>query len=195
MPTPYGGTLQEEDAVAGWWDEFYRAEHPYLEEPEPWLVDVLGSRGPGRALDLGAGTGRHSIWLAANGWSVVAVDSSSVAMTELGRHVRETDATIRAVTAELTEWDADGETFDAIIAAFVYQPSVFARLVRSLAPGGILVAVVHEASDHDRAQELAAALDGLARIELLESVRATSVARNAWTGEPEGHVRLIAHPV
>ncbi|QDQ97815.1 class I SAM-dependent methyltransferase [Tomitella fengzijianii] len=38
------------------------------------LSDVLDARSPGRALDCGCGTGRHSVKMAERGWEVVGVD-------------------------------------------------------------------------------------------------------------------------
>src|SRR5580700_1279093 len=38
------------------------------------LTSLLASLKPGKALDLAAGSGRHSRWLAERGWGVTAVD-------------------------------------------------------------------------------------------------------------------------
>ena len=42
-----------------------------------WTVNLL-PRPPGRALDVGAGTGRDAAWLARLGFQVVAVEPSGV---------------------------------------------------------------------------------------------------------------------
>jgi SAM-dependent methyltransferase len=39
------------------------------------LTAVLAGLQPGNVLDLAAGAGRHSLWLAARGWRVTAVDA------------------------------------------------------------------------------------------------------------------------
>ncbi len=39
------------------------------------LPALIASRPPGRALDAGCGTGRHALWLAEQGWTVIGVDS------------------------------------------------------------------------------------------------------------------------
>lgn len=38
------------------------------------LIPTLGTLVPGRALDLACGSGSHSRWLAAHGWTVTSVD-------------------------------------------------------------------------------------------------------------------------
>ena len=42
--------------------------------PVPELVDAVDRLAPGRALDLGCGTGAQSVFLAQRGWDVTAVD-------------------------------------------------------------------------------------------------------------------------
>lgn len=69
-----------------WWDEFYqdRAKPcPFFtaapcESLAGWVNDGLIK--PGRALDLGCGTGRNAIFLARHGFAVEAVDYSKAAI-------------------------------------------------------------------------------------------------------------------
>ncbi len=43
-------------------------------EPRPELARIIQGRLPGRALDLGCGTGTDALFLAAHGWDVIGVD-------------------------------------------------------------------------------------------------------------------------
>ena len=66
------------------WDERYRAGgaggRVWSGRPNPTLVDEVADLAPGRALDLGCGEGADAIWLAARGWTVVAVDFAAAAL-------------------------------------------------------------------------------------------------------------------
>lgn len=66
------------------WDEHYRlGMTPWdTETPEPALVDFVRrlGRARGRALDVGCGTGTHTVWLATQGFDVVGIDVSARAI-------------------------------------------------------------------------------------------------------------------
>jgi len=66
------------------WDQRYAsAPQVFRAEPDETLVDLVSPLHPGRAVDLGAGEGRNSLWLAAEGWDVTAVDASEVGLERL----------------------------------------------------------------------------------------------------------------
>jgi SAM-dependent methyltransferase len=55
---------------------------------------------PGRALDAGCGHGAETIWLAASGWRVTAVDFSVTAL----EHARATAQAVGTDVAERIQW-------------------------------------------------------------------------------------------
>src|SRR4029077_6361608 len=67
-----------------WDDRYSGAEFEWSMHPNQFVAEQLGGLPPGRALDLAAGEGRNSVWLAERGWSVTAVDFSRVGL-EKGR--------------------------------------------------------------------------------------------------------------
>ncbi len=141
------------DERAAMWDERYAGtEHLWSTEPNVFVADILRSWPAGRALDLGAGEGRNSIWLARRGWGVTAVDFSAVgtargraaltAMTDAGEPV---DGTVDWVVADATAWEPPaGTAYDLVLLVYLHLPEdVLARASRWLAPGGALVVVGH----------------------------------------------------
>ena len=74
------------------WNERYASgELPWdTGTPEPLLVNFVTSGGvmPGRALEIGAGTGTNAIWLAEHGFDVLGVDVSSLAVEKATSSVK-----------------------------------------------------------------------------------------------------------
>ncbi|HTV82286.1 MAG TPA: class I SAM-dependent methyltransferase [Acidobacteriaceae bacterium] len=66
-----------------WNDSYASGQLPWdTGVPEPLLVRFVDSEGitPGRALEIGAGTGTNAIWLAERGFDVLGVDVSPLAI-------------------------------------------------------------------------------------------------------------------
>jgi SAM-dependent methyltransferase len=128
------------------WDERYAAaERVWSEGPNRDVEAMVGNWAPGRALDLGAGEGRHAIWLASLGWTVTAVDFSAVGI-ERGRDAaRARGLEVTWVVGDVTAWEPPPRaSFDLVLVAYLHLPEdVLTRAARWLAPGGALVVVGH----------------------------------------------------
>ena len=125
---------------AAHWDRRY-AEKPWLTEPSSTVVEAVRGLAPGRAVDLGGGTGRHARWLASLGWHVTAVDFSAVGVAQ-GRDA-DREGAVTWVVADVNAWEPDGPV-DLVLTAYVHLgPAGLQRVARWLAPGGHLVVVGH----------------------------------------------------
>lgn len=65
------------------WDEIFRRDGRVFEEPAPvvhHVAEVLLAHGCRRIVDLGCGSGRHTIFLAQRGFDVLGVDRSPTAL-------------------------------------------------------------------------------------------------------------------
>ena len=128
------------------WDERYAAaERVWSAGPNREVEAVAAGWPPGRALDLGAGEGRHALWLAERGWRVTAVDFSAVGIDRGRQEAARRSVDVEWVVADVTEWEpAPGTLFDLVLVAYLHIPQdVFSRLGQWLAPGGALVVVGH----------------------------------------------------
>jgi SAM-dependent methyltransferase len=86
---------------------------------------------PGKALDLAAGSGRHSLWLAERGWDVTAVD---VVLDDAldpipGLH------TVRA-DLENHQYRIAPGAWDLIVCWLYWQPDLLPEIARGLRKGG-----------------------------------------------------------
>ena len=142
---------------ADFWNERYSsAPAIWSGRPNPQLVAEAGAWRPGRALDVGCGEGADAIWLAEHGWSVTAVDISTVALARAEEHARragdDVAARITFKQADLTSWSPSPSSFDLVSSQFVHVPSgnrtaLNAALAAGVAPGGLLLIVGHHPRD------------------------------------------------
>lgn len=139
------------------WDERYRAGRVWSSEPNRWVVAELSGAAPGRAIDAACGEGRNALWLAEQGWSVVGVDYSAVALERAkGEQVKAEERfgplDITWVTADLTGDGTVQGQYDLALVSYVhleaYERTPLLRAAAStLAPGGTLLVIGHDASN------------------------------------------------
>ena len=143
LPDPDRGGPTDRQAL---WDERYAAhEHVWSATPNAEVERIVGAWPPGRALDLGAGEGRHAVWLASKGWRVTAVDFSAVGLAKGEKEASSRGLRIDWVVADARSWHpAPLFLFDLVLVSYLHLPSdVVSRTRTWLTPGGALVVVGH----------------------------------------------------
>lgn len=134
------------------WDERYStSELIWTGRANQFVEQHLADLAPGTAVDLGAGEGRNAVWLAQRGWTVTAVDFSSVGLDKARRLAAEHGVDIAVECADATTWAPDGEV-DLVVLSYLQLPTAQQRTVleRSaswLAPGGTLFVIAHDRSN------------------------------------------------
>jgi 2-polyprenyl-3-methyl-5-hydroxy-6-metoxy-1,4-benzoquinol methylase len=132
------------------WDKRYSGtELLWSAEPNVFVARELASLPPGRALDLGAGEGRNSIWLASQGWTVTAVDFSRVALDRGAALAGRAGVSVEWVHADLRHHEPEPGAYDLVLVVYLQlaQPDVHHVLsaARSaVAPGGTVFVVGHD---------------------------------------------------
>ena len=133
--------------------------------PNAHLTAELGNLPPGHALDAGCGHGADTLWLAAHGWRVTAVDFSAAALAH-GRSMAEAlgaDLAERIDWSErdLTTWTPEVGRYDLVVCLYVHVAESVADRVRrmadSVAPAGTLFMVGHRPIDPSTGAPTAAA--------------------------------------
>jgi FolB domain-containing protein len=113
--------------------------------PARFLLEQLDRRPKGKVLDVAAGRGRHSLFLASHGFQVDAVDRDENALVQLSSSVRphiHTAVTTRALNLEQPapyEPDLGKEVYDVILVFFYLHRPLFPAIMGALKPGGVLV--------------------------------------------------------
>lgn len=128
------------------WDERYAAsDRVWSTAPNAEVERIVGSWPPGRALDLGAGEGRHALWLASRGWRVTAVDFSTVGLGKGEAEATRRGLSVDWTVADVRSWHPPTRSaYDLVLAAYLHlSEDVLGRTTGWLAPGGALVVVGH----------------------------------------------------
>ena len=123
--------------------------------PNAHLLAEAGDLRPGRALDAGCGHGSETLWLAASGWRVTAVDFSPTALDHAAATAQALGADvvkrIEWIEGDLATWTPPPSRFDLVTCLYVHVAGSVGELVRRLgtgvAPGGTLLLVGHRPVD------------------------------------------------
>lgn len=121
---------------------------PVLEEP--YMRSAAGSVNGVAALDLGCGTGRHAVWLAAAGATVTAIDFSEGMLAEARR--KPGAANVRFLVHDLNEpLPLSNRQFDLVVSGLVLEHvrnlgHYFGEAYRVTRPGGsVIMSSIHPA--------------------------------------------------
>jgi SAM-dependent methyltransferase len=107
------------------------------DEPSPWVARFAPLIASGaRVLDVASGRGRHARFFAARGARVVAVDRDPATQAALAGLP---GIDVRVVDLEAASWPFSGERFDAIVVVHYLHRALFAPLLASLAPNGVVL--------------------------------------------------------
>ena len=132
MAAPY-------DPIADWYeDTFLPAQPEDLLQHDRLVPEILG-RGTGACLEIGCGTGAHSLRVRALGWTPVGVDLSA-GMLRRGR------GRLPAARADAQRLPVADASVPAVAALWVHTdmpdyPAVLREVARVLRPGGVLAHV------------------------------------------------------
>jgi SAM-dependent methyltransferase len=105
--------------------------------PSPWIAHFASLVAPGaRVLDLACGYGRHALYFAARGATVLAVDRDAAALATLAQAPN-----IKTCLADLEAeaWPFGDERFDAIVVSHYLHRPLLPKLRSALAADGALL--------------------------------------------------------
>ncbi len=133
------------------WSELYdEPGNPIIELEQPAVWSLFDSLTPGRALDAGCGTGRHSRRLAELGCEVVGVDLTP----EMLERAIATVPGARFLTGDLLNLPVEDRGFDLVVCGLALShvadlSTGVGELARVLRPGGhLVISVLHPFQAH-----------------------------------------------
>jgi SAM-dependent methyltransferase len=125
------------DERAAWQERYRDRDSPGA--PEPLVLEMIPLLPVGRALDVAAGLGRHSLALARAGMKVVAVDYSEAGLHTLMAAARHERLPISPVVADMISFPIGENRYDAIVNVNFLERELFAGFKAALGVGGMLL--------------------------------------------------------
>lgn len=131
-----------------YWEDRYRSASPDSSgQPGVALRRFAEPLKAGRALELGCGKGDDAVWLAGQGWSVVAVEISRTALGYAAANAGRAGVSDRITFEQhdLSRSFPEGP-FDLVTASFLAaspRDAVLRRAADTVAPGGHLLIIDH----------------------------------------------------
>jgi SAM-dependent methyltransferase len=134
------------DAAQSWNRRFQGEGFLFGTEPNGWLREQAAALpAGGRVLCVADGEGRNSVWLARQGFAVDAFDISDVGVAKARAFAARAGVTVNYAVADCDGYAWQPARYDGVAAIFVQfadpalRQRLFANLVASLAPGGVLI--------------------------------------------------------
>lgn len=138
-----------------WWADFYsdadRKCPFFTEKPDENLIELIETReivSPAKALDLGCGNGRNSIYLSGNGFEVDAVDFSETAIKIAEENSSKTNNPVKYYCCSVFDFEFSGESCDLVYDSGCFhhiaphrRPGYLSLVARALKSGGIFAMV------------------------------------------------------
>jgi len=136
------------------WDERYAASDlVWSAEPNRFVAEIVEPLTPGTAIDIAAGEGRNAIWMASQGWTVVATDFSQVAIDRARERAAQVlgagSRRLTALVADATLPAPGGPAaYDLALFSYLQLPRTELRAalragVEAVRPGGHVVVIGH----------------------------------------------------
>lgn len=168
-------------------DTHWNDEWANIEQGSKWLTpepDVIrwaeGFAPPSRVLDLGAGVGRHALWMAQQGHSVTALDAAPEGLAEIDKV-----GGVETVEARMHELPFEDGSFDHVLSwNVIYHGNedillrTIAEIRRVLKPGGTYLGTMlsKRRLPHETAK-----------------YKGHEISRNAWVFDAPGTDKIHPH--
>jgi tellurite methyltransferase len=151
LPAVHAGTPEDSrtyEAITGEsadddhsaWDSFYKKkDHAFGRDAVGFLKEHLHRLKRGEGFVPAMGEGRNALYLARNGFKVLGVDLSSVAVDRAIAEARSQRLPLQGVVADLFSYPYPREKFDFVFLSLFYSPALLPRFKSTLKKGGQLM--------------------------------------------------------
>jgi SAM-dependent methyltransferase len=135
---------ERSDAWRVMFNNIYKTTKPgFATQPNALLVSTVETRKPGRALDVGLGQGRNSVFLALKGWDVTGFDMSDEGIATARKNAEQAGVKINTIRETEDAFDYGTNQWDLVV--FTYEPfpvtsaAYIDRLRQAMRPSAVIV--------------------------------------------------------
>lgn len=122
------------------WNRILTSPKPQFNTaPNAFLVEMTKGLKPGRALDVGMGQGRNTIYLAQQGWDSVGFDPADRAVAAAQEQSLKIGVKITTHVARAEDFDWGDAQWDLIVLSYVGGREYVGKVLRALRPGGMVI--------------------------------------------------------
>src|SRR5262249_1435258 len=122
------------------WNQILTSPTPQFNtEPNAFLVQMTRGLKPGRALDVGMGQGRNTIYLAQQGWESVGFDPADRAVAAAQEQAAKLGVKITTHIARAEDFEWGDAKWDLIVLSYVGGREFVDKVQRALRPGGMVI--------------------------------------------------------
>jgi SAM-dependent methyltransferase len=131
------------------WNELFKQEEFRWQKPHDHVVDfvpLLKRRGVRRVLDLGCGAGRHTVYLAREGFEVCGVDIADIGLEHTRAWLARENLSAELKHGDIEQIPYPDAYFDAVLSIYVIYHKTLAGMRRCVAeanrvlgPGGLVL--------------------------------------------------------
>jgi SAM-dependent methyltransferase len=135
------------------WNDRYSSEEYYFgKEPNDFFKEEIDKLQPGKALFIGDGEGRNSVYAAKIGWSVDSIDISDVGKNKAEKLASENKVKINYLLADALEFNYPVENYDLVVVIYFhvdenFREQIHNQFIDTLKSRGRLIYLVYE-KDH-----------------------------------------------
>lgn len=132
------------------WNERYSGNEYYFgKEPNDFFREQIDNVTPGKALFIGDGEGRNSVYAAKVSWDVDCIDVSDVGKEKAEKLAAEQNVKINYIVSDAFEYSYPKETYDAIVLIYFHvdedlREEFHKKISESLKQGGRVILLVYE---------------------------------------------------
>jgi SAM-dependent methyltransferase len=122
------------------WNQILTSAKPrFNTAPNAFLVEMIKGVKPGRALDVGMGQGRNTLYLAQQGWDAEGFDPADRAVAAAQQQATELGVRITTHVARAEDFDWGEAKWDLIVLSYVGGREYAGKVLRALRPGGMVI--------------------------------------------------------